>query len=289
MALWLLIELCRMNVHVRVKHCHHFVPSDKKTLCSHFLSLPMTKLCHCFFISDRFVESGNWQIVNISSRITETDHGDCCRFNFSEAEFKISMKRKSLYYTFYITIPCVILTVIALTSFLIHVESGERIGFVTTVLLAMTVFLLIIPSWLPVTSEALPILGVLLEGTMIIITLILFANIFVQWIYFREGTPPDWVQTISRLCGRRKHRGKQQTRVGSAAASSHFALKSTASVGGIEMTESSRNSPVEQDNQRMDEYYYTWQRVSTKMDRVFFILFIIISVIVYGVYIGISL
>ena len=289
MALWLLIELCRMNVHVRVKHCHHFVPLDKKTLCSHFLSLPMTKLCHCFFISDRFVESGNWQIVNISSRITETDHGDCCRFNFSEAEFKISMKRKSLYYTFYITIPCVILTVIALTSFLIHVESGERIGFVTTVLLAMTVFLLIIPSWLPVTSEALPILGVLLEGTMIIITLILFANIFVQWIYFREGTPPDWVQTISRLCSRRKHRGKQQTRVGSAVASSHFALKSTASVGGIEMTESSRNSPVEQNNQGMDEYYYTWQRVSTKMDRVFFILFIIISVIVYGVYIGISL
>ena len=278
-----------MNVHVRVKHCHHFVPLDKKTLSSHFLSLPMTKLRHCFFISDRFVESGNWQIVNISSRITETDHGDCCKFNFSEAEFKISMRRKSLYYTFYITIPCVILTVIALTSFLIHVESGERIGFVTTVLLAMTVFLLIIPSWLPVTSEALPILGVLLEGTMIIITLILFANIFVQWIYFREGTPPDWVQTISRFCGRRKGRGKQQARVGSAAASSHFALKSTASVAGIEMTESSRNSPVEQDNQRMDEYYYTWHRVSTKMDRVFFLLFIIISVIVYGVYIGISL
>ena len=249
----------------------------------------MTKLCHYFFISDRFVESGNWQIVNISSRITETDHGDCCRFNFSEAEFKISMKRKSLYYTFYITIPCVILTVIALTSFLIHVESGERIGFVTTVLLAMTVFLLIIPSWLPVTSEALPILGVLLEGTMIIITLILFANIFVQWIYFREGTPPDWVQTISRFCGRRKRRGKQQTRVGSAVAPSHYALKSTASVAGIDMTESSRNSPVEQDNQKMDEYFYTWQRVSTKMDRFFFILFIIISVIVYGVYIGISL
>ena len=198
------------------------------------------------------------------------------------------MRRKSLYYTFYITIPCVILTVIGLTSFLIHVESGERIGFVTTVLLAMTVFLLIIPSWLPVTSEALPILGVLLEGTMIIITLILFANIFVQWIYFREGTPPDWVQKISRFCGRRKGRGKQQTRVGRAVAPSHYALKSTASVADVEMTESSRNSP-EQDNQGTDECYYTWQRVSTKMDRVFFILFIIISVIVYGVYLGISL
>ena len=245
-------------------------------------------------VSARYVESGNWQINDITSEISETDHGDCCKFNFSEAVYTVTMQRKSLYYTFYLTIPCVILTILALSSFLIHVESGERIGFVTTVLLAMTVFLLVIPSFLPVTSDGLPVLGVLLEGTMIIITLILFANISVLWVYFRDGTPPDWVQTICWFCGRRKGKRAQQGRVHVAETESALpaAVKSTATMAAIEMTESNRGtpSPGEHDH-KMEEQptEYTWHRVSTKMDRVFFIAFVIISVIVYGVYIGISL
>ena len=229
--------------------------------------------------------------MEITSEISETDHGDCCRFNFSEVVYTVRMKRKSLYYTFYLTVPCVILTILALSSFLIHVESGERIGFVTTVLLAMTVFLLVIPSWLPVTSDGLPVLGVLLEGTMIIITLVLFANIFVQWIYFKDGTPPDWVQKFSQFCGRRKVKKTQRIHVASEESQAiPTALKSTTTMAGIEMRESNRGTPtLDQPGHNLDEHLYTWHRVSTKMDRGFFILFIIISLIAYAVYIGVSL
>ena len=223
--------------------------------------------------------------MNITTEISETDHGDCCKFNFSEVVYTLRMKRKSLYYTFYLTIPCVILTILALSSFLIHVESGERIGFVTTVLLAMTVFLLVIPSFLPVTSDGLPVLGVLLEATMIIITLILFANIFVLWVYFREGTPPDWVQKICLLCGRRGRRTQQIHSENPYPA----ADKSTATMEGIEMTESNGGTPAPVENDhRMEDRHYSWQRVSTKMDRAFFIAFVTISVVVYAVYIGVS-
>ena len=226
----------------------------------------------------------------ITSEISETEHGNCCPFNFSQAVYTLSMKRKSLYYTFYLTVPCVILTVLALSSFLIHVESGERIGFVTTVLLAMTVFLLVIPSWLPVTSESLPILGVLLEGTMIIITLILFANVFTLWIYFREGMPPDWVQKIARFCGRRKGKKTQQIHAAESESLQPAIAKSATTVAGIEMTESNRGSPTEiQPNQPTEEKHYTWQRVSTKLDRAFFTFFVIVSVIAYVVYISVSL
>ena len=202
------------------------------------------------------------------------------------------MKRKSLYYTFYLTVPCVILTILALSSFLIHVESGERIGFVTTVLLAMTVFLLVIPSFLPVTSDGLPVLGVLLQGTMIIITLILFANIFVLWVYFRDDTPPDWVQKICRLCGRKKAKRAQQVHVTDVKNPHPEVVKSTGWLENVELTESNKGtpSPSEHDH-KMEEHLleYTWQRVSTKMDRAFFIAFVIFSVIVYGLYVGISL
>lgn len=240
--------------------------------------------------TNRFVESGNWQILEITPEISETDHGECCRFNFSEVVYTLKMKRKSLYYTFYLTIPCVILTILALSSFLIHVESGERIGFVTTVLLAMTVFLLFIPSFLPVTSDGLPILGVLLEGTMIIITLVLFANIFILWVYFREGTPPDWVQKISRFFGRRKGRNSQQVHAAESENLHHGLVKSTASMTGIEMAESNTGTPASPEHdQRPQKKQYTWQGVSTKLDRGFFILFVTVSFIVYAVYIGVSI
>ena len=228
--------------------------------------------------------------MDITSEISETDHGNCCPHNFSQAVYKLSMKRKSLYYTFYLTVPCVILTILALSSFLIHVESGERIGFVTTVLLAMTVFLLVIPSWLPVTSESLPILGVLLEGTMIIITLILFANVFTLWVYFREGMPPDWVQKIARFCGRGKRKKTQQIHVAESESLQPAIVKSAATMAGIEMMESNRGTPTEiQPNQTIEEKHYTWQRVSTKLDRAFFTFFVIVSVIAYAVYISVSL
>ena len=240
-------------------------------------------LCY-ISISERFVESGNWEIKEITAEISETDHGNCCPFNFSEVVYTIKMKRKSLYYTFYLTIPCVILTILALTSFLIHVESGERIGFVTTVLLAMTVFLLVIPSFLPVTSDGLPVLGVLLEGTMIIITLILFANIWVLRVYFLEGTPPNWVQKICRFFGcETAKRNVQQIHVLSA--ENPAADRSATSMTGIEMTGFNGGTQTQvQQLQRMEENHYTWQRVSTKMDRAFFVTFIVISIIAYVAY-----
>ena len=242
-------------------------------------------------ISDRFVKSGNWQIKEIKAEISETDHGNCCPFKFSQAVYTLSMKRKSLYYTFYLTIPCVMLTILALSSFLIHVESGERIGFVTTVLLAMTVFLLVIPSWLPVTSESLPVLGVLLEGTMIIITLILFANIGVLRVYFLDGPPPDWVQKICRFCtcGRKRGRNVQRIHVLTAENSAVKKSSTATTTTEIEMIESKyqreASTPTAEDGHQMEGKDYTWKSVSTKMDRAFFVAFIIISIIAYSLYI----
>ncbi|KAJ7383365.1 hypothetical protein OS493_028444 [Desmophyllum pertusum] len=217
--------------------------------------------------ANRFVESGDWDIENITSKISETDHGDCCPFNFDEAVYTLKMKRKSLYYMFYLTIPSVILTVLALSSFLIHVESGERIGFVTTILLAMTVFLLVIPSYLPVTSDGLPILGVNLQVTMIIIALVLFANIFVLRVYFMDGTPPSWIETLCVFLSVRKSKRIKRIHAAKPVSAYPVAVKSITTIGGIEMTESSGGSPALVEG--LDENEFTWRRVSIKMDHVF--------------------
>ena len=246
-------------------------------------TLESHKLTMQIFLSARFVKSGDWDIVNITSKISETDHGDCCPFTFSEVVYTLEMKRKSLYYMFYLAIPSVILTVVALSSFLIHVESGERIGFVTTILLAMTVFLLVIPSFLPVTSDGLPILGVNLTVTMIIIALILFANIFVVRVYFKDGTPPDWIEKVCDFLSIKKRKSVKLIHA-SQPNGAQGIVKSTATMAGIEMTESNRGSPAlfERDEHPQD-IEFTWRRVARKIDQVFFVFFIIASSIAYAV------
>ena len=190
------------------------------------------------------------------------------------------MKRKSLYYMFYLVIPSVTLIIVALSSFLIHVESGERIGFVTTILLAMTVFLLVIPNFLPVTSDGLPILGINLQVTMIIIALVLFANIFVVRIYFKDGTPPDW---IGRLCGffSTKKRKEAKRIHASQPNGSHGMVKCSTTLTSIEMTESSGESPAF--TEKKEEVEFTWRGLARIMDQGFFVIFIIVSSIAYAV------
>ena len=191
------------------------------------------------------------------------------------------MKRKSLFYTFYLTIPCIILTTIALSSFLIHVESGERVGFVTTVLLSFTVFLLMIPSFLPITSDGVPVLGVLLEGSMIVITLVLFANIFSVWVYFREGTPPTWVCKINRFFGRRQKAQKVSATRGVLAGAG---LQPTLQMCSIEITEPNEKRTPEHKEEGDETPSNIWQAVSTKLDRAFFVLFVAICAIAYAIY-----
>ena len=227
------------------------------------------------------MENGDWDITNITAKLSETDHGDCCPFNFSEVVYTLQMKRKSLYYMFYVFIPSVLLTILALSSFLIHAESGERIGFVTTILLAMTVFLLVIPSFLPVTSDGLPILGVNLQATMILIAAVLFANIFVLRVYFLEGTPPEWVEKFCNFFSIKKSPRMKRIEVPRPTTVYPAAVNSAVTIAGIEMSEfSRRNSPLVKP---IDDLEFTWRRVSIKLDHVFFVVFIIVSSVAYAV------
>ena len=216
----------------------------------------------------------------MTSKVSVTDHSDCCPFNFSEVVYTLELKRKSLYYLFYLVIPSVTLIIVALSSFLIHVESGERIGFVTTILLAMTVFLLGIPSFLPVTSDGLPILGVNLQATMIIIALLLFANISVVRVYFKDGTPPDWIAKLCDFCSIKKC--KQVKRIHASKPNGAQAMvKCSTTLTSIEVTESNWGSPAI--FERKEEVEFTWRRVAIKMDQMFFVIFIIVSSITYAV------
>ena len=69
------------------------------------------------------------------------------------------MRRRTLYYLFNIIFPCLWLTVLSLLGFWLPPDSGEKITLGITVLLAFSVFMLLIAENMPATSEFVPLIG----------------------------------------------------------------------------------------------------------------------------------
>ena len=198
----------------------------------------------------------------------------------------MKIARRPLYYLFYLVGPCIILLFLNLTSFLIPVESGERIGFVTTILLAMIVFLLMMSSLLPETSSFVPILGINLMVTMVIMCMVLLSNILVLKLFFMEGHPPKWLQRLFRFFHRKN--GKRDAQIQDVSSANGTHLPGVESPGSSQHVIQNLGGHLEgskkvdkRSEEKVEEL--TWQKVSIKLDNVFFFLFSLMAVITYAV------
>lgn len=162
---------------------------------------------HYLYLILALPSNGEWKITSIKYFTGKTDHSNCCVGNYSTISYDITIARKPAYLLFYLTPPSLILGILTLMSFFIPTESGERIGFVTTILLSMMVFLLLIPEYLPDTSDELPVLGVLMISFLILIAAVLMATIVILKCYHSQGTPSSITQIL--LC---KSKSKSQAK-----------------------------------------------------------------------------
>ena len=108
--------------------------------------------------SSFFIQHGEWDLLNIM----QTKHSlyyDCCPEPFSDVTFWVVLRRKPLYYIFNLIVPSFLLTITTLLTFVLPVESGEKVGLGVTLLLSLTVFLLLVAETMPTTSESIPLLG----------------------------------------------------------------------------------------------------------------------------------
>ena len=64
-----------------------------------------------------------------------------------------------MFFTYNLVFPCVLLMAIGTLVFLLPPESGEKVSLSVTVLLAMTVYQLLIAETIPATSEVIPLIG----------------------------------------------------------------------------------------------------------------------------------
>ena len=74
-------------------------------------------------------------------------------------DFVMYLSRKSNYYVLNLIVPCMLIIIVALGVFWLPAESGEKVSLGITVLLAFSVFQIVLADSIPATSDYTPVLS----------------------------------------------------------------------------------------------------------------------------------
>uniref|UniRef100_A0A8D2PRZ9 Cholinergic receptor nicotinic delta subunit n=1 Tax=Zosterops lateralis melanops TaxID=1220523 RepID=A0A8D2PRZ9_ZOSLA len=113
--------------------------------------------------------------------------------------FYLIIKRKPLFYVINIVIPCILIAFMVILVFYLPADSGEKMTLVISVLLAQSVFLLLISQRLPATSHAIPLIGKYLLFIMLLVTAVVIISVVVLNFHFRTPSThimSDWVREV---------------------------------------------------------------------------------------------
>ncbi|CAF1078041.1 unnamed protein product [Adineta steineri] len=106
-----------------------------------------------------YVDNGEWKLLSswtVLSRLTYP----CCDESYFDLKFYFHIRRRTLYYTYNVIIPCIMLSILTCLTFYLPTESGEKVSLGLTVLLAFSVFMLLIAESMPATSEYIPLISI---------------------------------------------------------------------------------------------------------------------------------
>ncbi|CAH1252015.1 CHRNA7 [Branchiostoma lanceolatum] len=145
-----------------------------------------------------FILNEQWDLVDIVARRNELVYA-CCPEPYPDVSFYISMRRKSLYYLFYVIGPCAMMTVMGLLVFLMPSDCGEKLSVGITMLLSLVVFAQFIAESLPATSRYIPLIGQFFGISVFIVAISSAITVLVLNIHFRGPKPtpvPKWLRTF---------------------------------------------------------------------------------------------
>ncbi|XP_015791951.1 neuronal acetylcholine receptor subunit alpha-7-like [Tetranychus urticae] len=115
-----------------------------------------------------YIPSGEWILIGVPARRRVLQYA-CCPETYVDITFTIHIRRRTLYYTFNLIVPCVLISSMTLLGFALPPDSGEKLTLGVTILLSMTVFMLQLSETLPPTSESISIIGTYFACIMIMV------------------------------------------------------------------------------------------------------------------------
>uniref|UniRef100_A0A1I8GTY3 Nicotinic acetylcholine receptor alpha 8 subunit n=1 Tax=Macrostomum lignano TaxID=282301 RepID=A0A1I8GTY3_9PLAT len=147
---------------------------------------------------ETFYESTEWDVLEVPAKRHEKVY-PCCPEPYPDITFAIILRRKTLFYTVNLIIPCVAISFLTVMVFYLPSDSGEKITLCISILLALTVFFLLLAETIPPTSLVVPLIGKYLLFTMILVTLSIIVTVIVLNVHFRGPATHRMAPWVRRL------------------------------------------------------------------------------------------
>ncbi|KAL6070291.1 hypothetical protein STEG23_008545 [Scotinomys teguina] len=154
-----------------------------------------------------FTENGEWEIVHRAAKVNVDPSVPMDSTNHQDITFYLIIRRKPLFYIINILVPCVLISFMINLVFYLPGDCGEKTSVAISVLLAQSVFLLLISKRLPATSMAIPLVGKFLLFGMVLVTMVVVICVIVLNIHFRtpsthvlsEGVKKFFLEILPKL------------------------------------------------------------------------------------------
>ena len=235
-------------------------------------------------------EHGTWRLLNtcVKSEVVGITY---------RATLTFRLERKSQYVIVNIVLPILFMCVLNVLVFILPAESGERVSYAITVLLAIAVFMTIISDTLPKKSEPLPLISYFLMIDLIVSALTSLFTILNLRIYHKsEDKPvPRWLSDMYRLltcsCRRNKDidnemekKNSKKEIVETRNGENHSKFKKRNAVFELDMATRAAysHSPVRRFDSRVstqDEENIGWKDISKMLDYILLTFFSLVTVI----------
>ncbi|XP_058040998.1 neuronal acetylcholine receptor subunit alpha-10 [Ahaetulla prasina] len=125
-----------------------------------------------------FVENVEWEVLGMPAKRNVITYG-CCSEPYPDVTYTLLLRRRASFYVFNLLLPCIMISFLAPLGFYLPADSGEKVSLGVTVLLALTVFQLLVAESMP-PSENVPLIGKYYIATMTMITASTALTIFIM-------------------------------------------------------------------------------------------------------------
>nr|ABS95448.1 nicotinic acetylcholine receptor alpha subunit [Ascaris suum] len=148
-----------------------------------------------------YYPSVEWDIMSRVAIRRTKNYPSCCPQSdaYIDIMYYLELRRKPLFYTVNLVFPCVGISFLTILVFYLPSDSGEKVTLCISILVALTVFFLLLTEIIPATSISLPLIGKYLLFTMVMVTLSVVVTVISLNLHFRTPTThrmPEWVKWL---------------------------------------------------------------------------------------------